>query len=208
MPRSLARTRSTRIALLAAAIAAFAGAAGCAEDGQYVWYSSLPPEVVRKPSEYVIGVGDVLSIRVLGREEMTLHQRVRADGRIALFLIGEFEVKGKRPSEVKTELEAKLKDFIVSPNVVVNVDESQPISVVVLGEVVHPGAIQLDQDARLARALAMAGGLAEFASRSGIYVVRGEPTRMRIRFKYDRILRNADGAGDFALRQGDVVEVE
>jgi polysaccharide export outer membrane protein len=181
---------------------------GCASAGEYEWFEQLPPGTTRVASEYIIGDGDVISIRVLGREEMTLKQRVRSDGRIALFLIGDVEVRGKRPSSLKSELEARLKDFIVSPSVVVNVDEAQPLTVVVLGEVTHPGAFQVDQDPSLARALALAGGLTEYASRAKIYVVRSQPTPIRIRFTYDAVRRNVAGAGDFQLHRGDLVEVE
>jgi polysaccharide export outer membrane protein len=182
--------------------------AGCAGPGEYVWFQQMPSEVRRANNEYVIGVGDTLSVRVLGREEMTVKEKVRADGRIALLLIGEVEARGKRPSALKAELEGRLKDFIVSPSVVVNVDEAQPFLVLLMGEVARPGAVLLDQDPRLAHALAMGGGLSDYASWSGIYVVRSEPRPLRIRFTFDAIRRNAGGAADFELHPGDLVEVE
>jgi polysaccharide export outer membrane protein len=184
------------------------GASGCAGSGQFVWFDSLPSQTVMGNDEYIIGVGDIVSVRVLGHEEMTLRQRVRADGRLALLLIGDVEAKGKRPSALKAELEGRLKDYIVSPSVAVNIDESAPVTVLLLGEVVKPGAYPLDQDLTLGHALAAGGGLTDYASRSGIFVVRAEPTRMRIRFTYESIYRNIGGAGDFLLRRGDLVEVE
>jgi polysaccharide export outer membrane protein len=185
-----------------------AGSMGCAGPGEYVWFQSMPVEATQATNEYVIGVGDLLSIRVLGREEMTLKQRVRTDGRIALFLIGDVEARGKRPSALKAELEGRLKDYIVSPSVVVNVDEAQPFTVLVLGEVAHPGAFQLEQDPRLSHAIAMAGGLSDYAARDGIFVVRSTPRPVRIRFTFDAIRRNTGGAADFLLHWGDLVEVE
>jgi polysaccharide export outer membrane protein len=168
----------------------------------------MRPETALASSEYIIGIGDVVSIRVLGHEEMTVHQRVRPDGRLALLLIGDVDVKGKRPSGLKAELEGRLKDYIVSPSVAVNIEETQPLTVLFIGEVAKPGAYPLDQDPRLAHALVLAGGLTDFASRTGIFVVRGEPKPTRIRFNYMDIYRNIGGAGDFQLRRGDMVEVE
>jgi polysaccharide biosynthesis/export protein len=187
---------------------AIAAPCGCAGPGEYVWFQQLPAETNRAASEYIIGNGDILSIRVLGHEEMTLKQRVRADGRIDMFLIGDVEARGKRPSALKEELEGRLKEYIVSPSIVVNVDEAQPLTVSVLGEVVRPGVVALDQDPRLSHALAMVGGLTEYASHSGIFVVRSEPRPIRIRFLYDAIRRNIGGQGDFLLHRGDLVEVE
>jgi polysaccharide export outer membrane protein len=183
-------------------------APACAGSGQYVWFQQLPPETTLANSEYVIGVGDIVSIRVLGREEMTLRERVRADGRVSLLLIGDVEARGKRPSALKAELEGRLKDYIVSPSVVVNIDETQPTTVLLLGEVAKPGTYPLEQDPRLLHALSLGGGLTDYASRSGIFVVRSEPKPIRIRFTFDAIRRNIGGAGDFQLRRGDLVEVE
>jgi polysaccharide export outer membrane protein len=200
------------LALVAGCLLLGSAAAGCGGAGEFVWFHDLPPEAAHATNEYVIGVGDTLSIKVAAagvvREEMTLHQRVRADGRIGVLLIGDVEAKGKRPSALKAELEGRLKDYILTPSVVVNVDEVQPSTVIVMGEVARPGPYSLDQDPRLVHALAAAGGLTDYASRSHIFVVRSEPKTMRIRFTYEGIYRNAGGAGDFVLHRGDVVEVE
>jgi polysaccharide export outer membrane protein len=77
-----------------------------------------------------------------------------------------------------------------------------------LGEASKPGIYPIDQDVRLVHLLALAGGLSDYASRSSIYVVRSTPRPVRIRFTYESIFRNIDGAGDFALHRGDLVEVE
>jgi polysaccharide export outer membrane protein len=199
---------STHIVSLALCLGLAVPAAGCGSTGEFVWFHQLPPESAHPSNEYIIGVGDTLSIKVLGREEMGVKQRVRTDGRIALLLIGDVEAKGKRPSALKAELEGRLKDYIVSPSVVVNVDDAQPLTVLVLGEVGKPGVYPLEQDPRLARAIASAGGLSDYASRSSIYVVRSEPKPMRIRFTYESISRDIGGAGDFPLHRGDLVEVE
>ena len=183
------------------------GVASCAA-GEYVWFQQLPSETTPATNEYIIGVGDVVSIHVLGHDEMTVKERVRSDGRMALLLIGDVEAKGKRPSGLKAELEGRLKDYIVGASVVVNIDEVQPATVLILGEVTKPGAYPLDQDPRLAHALALGGGLTEYASRSSIFVVREQPKPIRIRFTYEAISRNVGGAADFELHRGDLVEVE
>lgn len=180
----------------------------CAGPGEYVWFRDLPPGTTQTNTEYIIGVGDVVSIRVLGREEMTVKERVRSDGRLGLLLIGDVVAKGKRPSALKAELEGRLKDYIVSPSVVVNIEEVQPTDILILGEVTRPGAYPLNDDPRLAHALAVAGGLTLYASRDSIFVVRAEPGPMRIRFSYNAISRNIGRAGDFPLHRGDIVEVE
>jgi protein involved in polysaccharide export with SLBB domain len=181
---------------------------GCGSSGQYVWFQDMTPEVTAANREYLIGTGDTLSIRVLGHDEMTVHQIVRSDGRIAMLLIGEVEAKGKRPSALKAELEGRLKDYIVSPSVAVNVDLVPPFTVVCLGEVGRPGAYPVDQDPSVSHVLALAGGLSDYANRSSIFLVRPGQKPTRIRFTYESIYRNVGGAGEFPLNRGDFIEVE
>ncbi len=184
------------------------GISACSTAGNFVWFTQLPPDMTSGAGDYVINAGDLVSIRVLGHDEMSVHERVRFDGRIAIPLLGEVEARGMRPGSLRAELEARLKDFIVSPSVILSVDEVQPMTVVVLGEVTHPGAFPLAPNAPLAQALAQGGGLTEFAQRDRIFVVRQSPKPARIRFTYDAVSHNDARAAAFPLHPGDVVVVE
>jgi polysaccharide export outer membrane protein len=161
-----------------------------------------------RDEHYVINVGDTLTVRVFEQEAMSSKVKVRADGRVALPIIGEFEVRGKRPWDVARELEVKLKEFVVSPKVTVNVDEFAPLHVAVLGEVTHPGTYPLEPAAGVLQALASAGGLTEYASKDRIFVLRKTPALRRVRFTFDALSRNEPRAAMFALQTGDVVVVE
>ncbi len=189
-----------------AAVGLAVGAAGCSA-GSYVWFSELPYEPALR-TEYVIGAGDVVSVRVYLHEDLNGHGTVRPDGKLALPLIGEIEARGRHPSEVRAEIEARLKSYIVSPSALVNVDETRPITVSLLGEVAKPGAYAVEANSSLAHVLAMAGGLTEYASRDHVFLVRQEPAPMRIRFTYRAITQNVGHAGEFALHAGDVLVVE
>jgi polysaccharide biosynthesis/export protein len=185
-----------------------AGEAACASSGTYVWFTQLPPDMKAANYEYLIGTGDVLNIRVLGHEEMNVREKVRPDGRIAVPILGEVDARGKRPGGLRAELEARLKDYINVPSVMLNVDEPQPMTVIVMGEVARPGAYPLDTDPSLAHALAVGGGLTDFASRDSIFVVRQFPSPLRIRFTYTSVTRNIGHAAAFPLRQGDLIVAE
>ena len=158
--------------------------------------------------DYVIGVGDGISIRVYEQEGLSGDVKIRSDGKIALPLAGEVVAAGKRPLELSRELEAKLKEFIVTPRVTVNVTEAHPITVTVVGEVGTVGTLTLDPPARLVDALAKSGGLNEYADASKIFVLRQFPVFKRVRFKWEQLLRNEGGAATFQLRTGDVVVVD
>jgi polysaccharide export outer membrane protein len=179
--------------------------AACSGPGQYVWFSELPADPT---GALVVHPGDTVSVRVLGHEEMSVKEKVRPDGRIALPLIGELEAQGKPPASLRGEIEARLKDYIVSPSVMLSVDDVQALSVAVLGEVTRPGNYVVEPPGGLAQVLAASGGLNEFARRDRIFVVRRHPSPARIRFTYEAVSRNEGKAGSFQLHPGDVVVVE
>jgi polysaccharide export outer membrane protein len=184
------------------------GLFGCAGPGHFVWVTDLPAATVRSTDDYLIREGDVVSIRVFNQEPMSTKARVRSDGRLAMPVLGDIDVRDKRPSEVKTELERRLKDYVNAPSVTVTVEESLPISVAVLGEVGHVGVYPVDSRSTVGYVLAQAGGINEFASRDGIFVVRTTPQPMRVRFTYDQVRRGEPHAAAFALHQGDMIVVE
>jgi len=180
----------------------------CGPGGSYVWYHQLPRTEWTKPNQYLIGVGDSISIRVFDQENISTRAKIRSDGRMELPFVGEVIVAGKQPFAVAREIEQRLKAFIVSPRVTVNVEETQPVSVTVMGEVPQKGPLSLQPPGELAQALAQAGGLTEFASESRIFLLRRFPEFRRIRFTYEAIVENQGGAAMFPLRTGDVIIVE
>lgn len=184
-------------------------ATACSSAGRFTWYSQLPKaEWSAATGEYVFGVGDVVSIRVYEQNELSATLKIRSDGHVALPLVGPLLVAGKHPSELSRELELKLKQFIVAPRVTVNVDQSQPITISTIGEIKTVGTLTVERPARMIQVMAQAGGLTEFADESRIFVLRHFPTFQRIRFTYEAIINNQDGAGTFPLRTGDVIVVE
>ena len=178
---------------------------GCSGGAPYVWANQLPPD--RAGDRYVISAGDLLSVRVYNQENLSTHARVRSDGRIAMPLVGEVEVRGKAPAMVSTELEAKLKEFMLTPTVTVTVEETLPTSVTVLGQVVHPGIYTVDATSGVMQALAVAGGFNDYAGRGSIYLMRRSPAQ-RIRFTFADLNQVEGAAAMFRIRTGDIVVVE
>jgi polysaccharide export outer membrane protein len=178
---------------------------GCSSTGPYVWVNQLPPDP--STTGYVVGAGDLLSVRVYNQDNLSTHARVRSDGKIAMPLIGEVDVRGKAPAVLCKELEEKLREFMVSPTVTITVEETVPTSVTVMGQVVHPGIYTVESASGVLQALAVAGGFNDYASRGSIFVVRRSPTQ-RVRFTYADLTHGDGRAADFRIRTGDVVVVE
>ena len=194
---------ATRVLLMLLFVTATLGCSGGA--APYVWARQLPPDQVT--DRYVIGAGDLLSVRVYNQENLSTHARVRSDGMIAMPLVGDVEVRGKPPAVVSAELGTRLKEFMVSPTVTVTVEETTPTSVTVLGQVVHPGIYTVDATSGVMQALAVAGGFNDYAGRGSIYLMRRSPAE-RIRFTFADLNDVQGPAAMFRLRTGDVVVVE
>jgi len=162
--------------------------------------------------EYVIGIGDVLSIQVYTPdqrdERVSGRMSVRSDGRISIQFLNEIEAAGKTALKLAGDIEEGLKSQIKQPVVSVTVEVSSPISISVLGEVSKPGVTSLPPNAGVADALAAAGGLTQFAHKNRIYVVRPRPQPQRIHFTYEALTKRVGPASQFRLQPGDVLIVE
>ena len=197
---------------LAIAAAALVAAAGCsaATRGPFVWVDQLPDaEMVAPPGQYVIGPGDALNVQVWDQDKMSARARVRSDGQISLPFLNDVPAAGKTPVTLARDLEQRLKNLIVTPQVTVAVDEPMPLRISVLGEVLEPGLHNIEPGAGVAQALAAAGGLKEFAHKDRIFVLRDVNNQpQRIRMTYQALTGAQGRAATLRLKAGDVVVVE
>lgn len=181
----------------------------CAHPGRFTWVDDY--NQVEHPETYLILPGDLLSVRVLGQEELSTRARVQPDGHISLPFINDVKAAGETPAALGASLQRKLKRYVRNAVASVTVEESQPLTISVTGEVMRPGLYPLEPRAGVLQALASAGGLSQFAYEDRIFVLRrppaGEPP-LRIRFRYDMLARAEGRGASFVLRRGDIVVVE
>jgi polysaccharide export outer membrane protein len=158
---------------------------------------------------YRIGREDALDISVWRDPDLSRTLPVRPDGYVTLPIAGEVKAAGKTTEELAKELRAKLAPFVQEPRVTVMVREANSSRVFVTGEVAHPGAYPLRGRISLLQALALAGGLSDFANADGILVIRqGETGSENIPVRYsDLVAHDDDRRAEFLLRPGDTVVV-
>jgi polysaccharide export outer membrane protein len=197
----------TLIAYLAAAsVAALAAAAPVsAKDKDDKKQAAAAPAPIT--DEYRIGPGDKLRVEVYKDAQLSQSVQVRPDGKITLPLIGDLDANGATPLELRETIAKSLKEFITTPTVTVIVVEALASKVYVMGEVTHPGTMELHGPTTILQALAMAGGFKEFANTKDVRVLRPKSGNgvETIRFNYKDVL-NGD-AKPFYLRSGDTVVV-
>jgi hypothetical protein len=92
---------------------------------------------------YIIGGDDMLAIHVWKEPDLTTTLPVRADGMISLPLINDIKAAGLTPMQLAADITDKLKKYLSDPHVTVTVTQMNSQRIYAMGEVLHPGSINL-----------------------------------------------------------------
>lgn len=110
--------------------------------------------------DFVLGPGDQISVHVTDMDEIPQTPlRIGPSGMLDFPLIGQVKAAGLTPDQFKEELGKKLSKYITSPDITINLLESESRPVSVVGEVISPGLHQMIGPKRLLDVLSMSGGL-------------------------------------------------
>jgi len=121
---------------------------------------------------YKLNPGDQVEISVWNEDNLQKTITVLPDGMISFPLVGHLQAAGKSAAEIETTIAAKLDTYIAEPEVNVTVTSTRGNVIFVVGKVLKPGPIVMIQSTTVMQALAMAGGLNEFASANSIKIIR------------------------------------
>lgn len=172
----------------------------------------LPPATINTTSNaplYKIGPGDVLSIFVWGHPDLASTVNVRPDGHISAPLIIDLRAAGKTPSELASDINQELDQYIIEPLTTVTVSEfagTNAQQVRVVGEAASPQAIPYRADMTLLDVMIVVGGLTEFASGNRATIVRiVDDNQQEFGARLDDLLRDGDITANVAMRPGDVL---
>ncbi len=174
--------------------------------GPVIMHVSDRPDPPAQP--YVIGKDDVLNVVVWRQPQLSGQILVASDGTITLPLAGSMPAAGLTCDELRKELERRLTQVTLKPNVTVRIAEPRSRVFYALGEVHKPGMFPLRSDEVLSQALAEAGGLTDFADASAVKILRHTPsTDIEIIVNYNRVASGKDLAADTLLEPGDTISV-
>ncbi|PYR62600.1 MAG: hypothetical protein DMF91_06135 [Acidobacteria bacterium] len=164
------------------------------------------PQAPAVAEDYRLGAGDKIRIEVYKDTQLSQAVQVRPDGKITLPLVGDILATGKTPLELRDTITTALKEYMTNPVVSVIVVEAIASTAYVLGEVAHPGAVTLQGPVTVLQAIAMAGGLKDFADSKNIRILRKGPVGIQtIAFNYKDAVKGV--GGQVYLRPGDTVIV-
>lgn len=202
------------------AFALFLGAAGLAAcsttSSPFERLDTAPSEGVETAQlqdqdypEYVIGPYDSLQVFVWRAPELSAQVQVRPDGRISTPLVEDIIAAGKSPTQLSSEIEGRLAQYVRTPEVTVIVSGFSSTfdqQVRVLGEAQQPSAIPYQAGMTVLDVMISVGGLTDFAAGNRAKLIRGRgDDKQTYRLRLGDLLRNGDVSADVALQPGDVI---
>jgi polysaccharide export outer membrane protein len=155
------------------------------------------------PQNYILGVGDQLSIQIYGKENSEYQLAITREGSIIIPNVGPVKVAGLSFAEMKAFLSERIKQRIIGVNVVVSLAELRSMRIFVLGDAYKPGPYTLSSLSTVTHALFAAGGVSDIGSLRNIQVKRAGKLVQNVDL-YD-LLINGDSSSDVMLQSGDVV---
>jgi polysaccharide biosynthesis/export protein len=158
--------------------------------------------------EYVLGVEDKLSISVWKELDLAKTLSVRPDGKITFPLVGDIQAAGRTAKQLTDDVTKALALYIKEPVVTVSVEEINNFKVFVLGEVATQGALTLRRRTRLLEAIALSGGMSQYADKSNVVLLRYEGGKeIRSRIDYRKVVSGERPELNVFLKPGDTIIV-
>jgi len=189
-------------------VATRAGAQPSARTPSATSAPSTPTTEVSVTDDYVIGAEDVLGVQFWREPEMSGDVVVRPDGMITLPLLGDVKADGLKPNVLRDQVKAAAGRFLTDANVTVIVRQVNSRKVYITGQVAHPGAYSLASPRTVLQALAMAGGVTEYAESDNISIARTEGGKTKLfKFNYKNVSKGKGIEQNIQLQPGDTVMV-
>lgn len=125
-------------------------------------------------SEYQIGVGDKLSVRVFQVPDLSFDElTVDTSGDLQMPLIGAVRATGRTAGELSTDIATRLgSQYLRDPQVTVTIIEAASQKITVDGAVTKPGVYTMRGSTSLLQAVAMAEGPSRVADLTKVAVFR------------------------------------
>jgi polysaccharide biosynthesis/export protein len=153
---------------------------------------------------YEIGPEDYLYLNVLHQPDVSSNLEVRPDGYVSVRFAGEVRAAGLTAQQLSDAIAEKLTVYFNHPEVNIQVLRINSKKYYIAGGVRKPGAYPLTTPKTVYEALIEAGGLADFAKKTKIYVLRGQ---QRLSFNYKQVSAGKDLQQNILLQNGDVIQV-
>ncbi|RYE93953.1 MAG: capsule biosynthesis protein, partial [Oxalobacteraceae bacterium] len=163
------------------------------------------PSTATVPPEYVLNIGDVVTISLTGSVEGSVDKEIDTNGRIFLPNVGPIQVAGTRYGDLKSVVSAAVGTKYRGYNVNVGIRALRGVKVYVTGFANNPGAYTVNSLSTLVNAVLAAGGPSGGGSFRSVQLVRNNEV---IRdFDLYTLILNGQKGNDAVLQNEDVINI-
>jgi protein involved in polysaccharide export with SLBB domain len=144
-------------------------------------------------STYKLGVGDVITVQVVGEDDLKREKiRLSDAGTLSFPYLGEIKVKGMTVGELESYITKGLKGrYLLDPQVTVTIQEYR--NFFVNGMVDKPGGYPYVPGLTVRKAISIAGGFKERASKEKINVIREDDVKgLPVRISLEALVQPGD----------------
>jgi len=157
------------------------------------------------PPDYVLNVGDVVTISMTGSIEGSIDKEVDTNGRIFLPRVGSVSVAGVRYGNLKSVISSAIGTKFRGYSVNVGIRALRGVQVYVTGFANNPGTYTVNSLSTMANAVLAAGGPSAGGSFRSIQLLRNNEV-IREFDLYDFVL-NGSKSNDAVLQNADVIRI-
>ena len=168
-----------------------------------------PPTASAASGDYVLASADAVEMTVFHQPDLTTQAKIANDGSVQFPLIGEMKIGGLTLRDARESIRKRYNaDYLVEPQVYLNVVAYAQRKFTILGQVTTPGTYTMPggEHLGLMEAIGMAGGFTRIADRGGVVVKRGDHGTEQTLKVNTKKFTTRDGK-QFELMPGDVVTV-
>ena len=162
-----------------------------------------PMDLLQVPTDYIIGPGDELQIRIWGQVEADLRVIVDRSGQIYIPQVGQISVAGNHYGDLEQHLKREISKIFRNFDLTANVGRLRSIQILVVGNARYPGTYTISSLSTLVNAIFASGGPAPQGSLRHIQIRRDGATITDFDF-YDLLIKG-DKSKDVRLLPGDVL---
>ena len=168
--------------------------------------SFMPINEPNPDSGYMLDVGDVLEIQLVGSNEYIEELLINSDGSISMPDIGRVVIAGLSLNDASQFIKSKVKSTFIGTEAFISLTEIRDVNILVTGNAENPGIYTLTGNSNILHALSSAGGISEFGSLREINLIR-DNIIIETLDVYDLLIEGQYNLKK-RLRSGDVVFVE
>ena len=164
------------------------------------------PASAAENDRYVISPRDSIKITVMDHSDLSGTYVPLSDNTFEYPLIGTVNAPGKTVLQLTEELKQRLAEYIIDPQITINIAAMGGVRVYVFGQAPKQGAFQLSVwNHNVVDALAAAEGFGYKTSKKRIVLIRGGQKETMRQIDMKAFLKKGDLSQNIELKEGDVL---